>query len=94
VTEQIDSFLSMFRRPTAARKERLAREIDAHKTPAQLSRKAERTSQVNFRCSPRFRDRLKAVVEAEDSSMADVLEKALELYEAAKARGTDREAAE
>lgn len=79
--DQVESFLSMFsRKPKSRLEQRRESEADAQKSPKQLNRKAERTAQVNFRCSPDFRDRLKDVVERQNSSMADVLEEALALY--------------
>jgi hypothetical protein len=87
-TDNVDSFLSMFTRAPDPRRRlegRHDRERDASKTRAQLNRrKAERTAQINFRCSPAFKDRLKDIVELEGSAMADVLERALELYAASE----------
>ncbi|MGD9806454.1 MAG: hypothetical protein AB7E81_24120 [Hyphomicrobiaceae bacterium] len=86
--ENVDSFLSMFTRkpdPRQRLERRHDREKDASKSRAQLNRrKAERTAQINFRCSPAFKDRLKDIVDLEGSAMADVLERALELYAASE----------
>jgi hypothetical protein len=92
MSEEVDSFASMFSGPPGAqqRERRIERERKERRTQlteAQRKRSAVRTAQINFRCSEAFKTRLKEIVDLEGrgSSMADVLEEALEMF--AKARG-------
>lgn len=82
--ESVDDFSSMFKGPPGAdqREKRIARETAERRTQqtdAQRKRGAVRTTQINFRCSPAFRDLAKGMSEHLDVSTADVMERALEL---------------
>lgn len=85
MTDDVDSFAAMFAGPPgeAQRERRLERERAERRTQltdAQRKRGAVRTQQLNFRCSPAFKTKLREIVDAEQSSVADVLEAALEVY--------------
>lgn len=87
--ETIDSFANLFAGPPGAA-QREAREARARKerrtqlTPKQLKRGAVRTSQINFRCSPEFKEKAAAVQRhmGDGWSIADVMEAALDLFAA------------
>jgi len=91
MSEEIETFASMFPTPPgeaqrAARVERAKKERRTQMTDKQLKRTAERTTQINFRCSPAFLANAKATAEAMTKaaarkiSVADVLEDALTMY--------------
>ena len=82
--EETDSFESMFKGPPGANR-RQSRDTRAQKerrtqfTEKQRRRKAVRTTQINFRCSPAFRDLAKVLSEKLDCSIADVMDEALQM---------------
>jgi len=88
--EEIDSFTSMFGGPPGedqrvARKARMKAERRTQLTEKQRSRgTAVRTSQINFRCSPAFRDLVAGMAKHLDCSIADVMDEALQLLASAK----------
>jgi len=70
-------------KPVAASAVRRKKERNMHLTPAQLAyakRGAKRTSTLNTRVSPDFHEKVKAAAAATGSSIADVLELALDFY--------------
>lgn len=88
--EEIDSFTSMFGGPPGAeqrvaRKTRKKAERRTQLTEKQRSRgNAVRTSQINFRCSPAFRELVAGLAKHLDCSIADVMEEALQMLASAK----------
>ena len=88
----IDSFASMFKAGPGGEPRRKAMEARAKAerraqlSEKQLRRRAVRTEQINFRCSPEFRQKVKAVAAELGWSIADVLEAALDDFAEAKAR--------
>lgn len=82
--EDTDSFEMMFKGAPGANRRR-SREVRAQKerrtqfTEKQRRRKAVRTTQINFRCSPAFRDLAKGLSDKLDCSIADVMEEALQM---------------
>jgi predicted HicB family RNase H-like nuclease len=84
MTEEIDSFVSMFNGPPGdkqreIRKTRMQKERRTQLTEKQRRRGATRTEQINFRCSPEFRKQVAKLTKQLDISIADLLERALEL---------------
>ena len=82
--EAADDFTRMFAAPPgAAQKEQRADRIDkerrAQRTENQRKRRARRTKQINFRCTPEFMATLTEIGAQLDESYADVLEEALAL---------------
>ena len=69
-------------RETRARKERRTQ-----LTEKQRRRRAVRTTQLNFRCSPEFKERTTRLARQLDQSIADVMEMAIE--ELARAKGLE-----
>jgi hypothetical protein len=95
--EQVDSFASLFAGPPGdqqreARAKRIKAERRAQLTEKQRKRggNAVRTTQINFRCSPAFRELAAGVARHLECSIADVMEDALEML--AKAKGYGRKA--
>jgi hypothetical protein len=92
MTDEIDSFAAMFSGPPSSRRRdreaRLKRERRTQLTDKQRARArtAERTAQINFRCSPAFKDKAHAVKDflGAGYSIADVLEEALDMFAEAK----------
>ena len=91
--EEIDSFLAMFAGPPGdrqreARKARMKAERRTQLTEKQRSsrtaRTAVRTTQINFRCSPAFRELAAGMAKHLDYSIADVMEEALDMLASAK----------
>src|SRR5262245_66674033 len=89
--EQIDNFASMFAGPPgerqrAARKARAKAERRTQLTEKQRRRggNAVRTTQINFRCSPAFRELAAGMAKHLECSIADVMEEALEMLAGAK----------
>ena len=90
MTDEIDSFAAMFAGPPSAarrglREERARKERRTQLTEGQRRRVAVRTTQLNFRCSPAFKEAAFRVARHLDCSIADMMEIALE--ELARARG-------
>jgi predicted HicB family RNase H-like nuclease len=82
--DEIDSFAAMFSNGLGdhqrkAREERAEKERRTQQSDKQRRRGAVRTTQINFRCSPAFREQATAMAAQLDCSVADVMERALEL---------------
>ena len=95
-TDDIDSFAAMFAGPPDAarreqRQQRARKERKTQQTPNQRRRGAVRTSQLNFRCSPAFRERTTQMAAQLDCSMADLFEMALDALARAKGNGGDKD---
>lgn len=89
----VDSFAQAFGTPPdaeqrAARETRTRKERRAQLTERQRSRGAVRTTQINFRCSPAFKQLAHDLSDFLDGSIADTLEEALNLL--AKTKGYKR----
>lgn len=92
--EDIDAFAAMFPGPPGAarreqREERARRERKTQQTEKQRRRGAVRTAQLNFRCSPAFKQRTAALAAQLDCSIADLFEMALD--ELARAKGVEKD---
>jgi hypothetical protein len=90
-SEQVDSFAALFRDPPGdqqreARKARIKAERRAQLSEKQRRRggHAVRTTQINFRCSPAFRELAGGMAKHLECSIADVMEEALEALARAK----------
>jgi hypothetical protein len=84
MNEEIDSFVSMFTGPPGdkqreVRKARMKKERRTQLTEKQRQRTATRTEQINFRCSPEFRAQVAGLCKQLDLSIADLMERALDL---------------
>ena len=84
MSEEIDSFVSMFSGPPGdkqreVRKARMKKERRTQLTEKQRKRSATRTEQINFRCSPEFRALVAKLTQQLDLSIADLIERALDL---------------
>jgi hypothetical protein len=95
MTEDVDSFAQMFAGPPGEkqRKSRQAREKRERRTQLtakQRQRGAIRTTQINFRCSPEFRELVAGLAKHLDCSIADVLEDAAHMLADAKGYGGTR----
>ena len=91
MNEEIDSFVSMFNGPPGdkqreARKARMKKERRTQLTEKQRKRSATRTEQINFRCSPEFRALVAKLAQRLDLSIADLMERALDLFAADQSR--------
>ena len=80
--EDVESFADMFVDPPAecrkkALRARVDRERRAQMTDKQRKRGARRTQQINFRCSPAFRELAAGLAKHCECSIADVMEEAL-----------------
>ena len=62
-----------------ARKARVKKERRTQLTEKQRRRSATRTEQINFRCSPEFRAHVAKLTQQLDVSIADLMERALDL---------------
>ena len=62
-----------------ARKTRMKKERRTQLTEKQRQRTATRTDQINFRCSPEFRAEVAVFCKQLDISIADLMERALDL---------------
>ena len=87
MTEEIDSFVSMFNGPPGdkqreVRKARVKKERRTQLTEKQRKRSAIRTEQINFRCSPEFREQVAKLTHQLDISIADLMERAVGLVAA------------
>ncbi len=92
--EDIDSFAAMFAGPPGeaqreARETRARKERRTQLTEKQRRRGAVRTAQLNFRCSPAFKQRTALMAAQLDCSIADLMEMAIE--ELARAKGLGRD---
>jgi hypothetical protein len=92
MTEEVDSFAQMFAGPPgetqrASRQARAKRERRTQLTAKQRKRNAVRTAQINFRCSPKFKDLVAGLAKHLDCSIADVLEEAADLLAEKKGYG-------
>ena len=73
-----------------AREDRKKKERRTQLTKKQRKRGAIRTTQINFRCSPAFRDDANTMAKALGISVADLMEQALDLLKEAKGLDGDR----
>lgn len=84
----VDSFASMFQAGFAAEPERIEKRVRSEKRSAQSvkqrKRGAIRTTQINYRCSPSYRELASGLAKNGDMSIADVMEEALAMYAKAK----------
>jgi len=94
MNEEVDSFASMFGGPPgekqrAARTARKKAEKRTQLTEKQRKRggNAARPDQINFRCSPAFRDLVAGMTKHLDCSIADVMDEALQMLAKAKGYG-------
>jgi hypothetical protein len=90
-TEKVEPFHTMFAEPPGerqreARKARIKAERRTTLTERQRRRggHAVRTTQINFRCSPAFRELAAGMARHLDCSIADVMEEALDMLASAK----------
>jgi len=86
--EAVDSFASMFQTGYAAEPERIEKRQRAERrsslTPKQRKRGATRTAQINYRCTPAYKQLASDLAKHCDASIADVMEEALALLAKAK----------
>lgn len=86
--EAVDSFASMFQAGFAAEPERIVKRQRAERrsslTPKQRKRGAARTAQINYRCTPAYKQLASDLAKRCDASIADVMEEALALLAKAK----------
>ena len=89
--DKVDSFASLFAGPPGeqqreARKARVKAERRVQMTEKQRRRggNAVRTTQINFRCSPAFRELAAGMAKHLECSIADVMEDALDILASAK----------
>jgi hypothetical protein len=90
-TEKVESFHTMFAEPPGelqreARKARIKAERRTTLSERQRRRgdNAVRSTQINFRCSPAFRELAAGVARHLECSIADVMEEALDMLANAK----------
>lgn len=89
---EVDDFAAMFSSGYGSTKDRLktraAKERRSNLSEKERKRVATRTAQLNFRCSPEFKDRVAAVSKQLDCSIADMFELAIDaLVEAKRLKG-------
>jgi hypothetical protein len=91
MNEDVDSFASMFGGPPGEnqrtrREARKKAERRTHLTDKQRKRggNAVRTAQINFRCSPAFKEHAAGMAKHLNCSIADVMEEALDMLAAAR----------
>lgn len=90
MSDDIDSFVAMFPAPPG-KEQRARREARARKerrtqlTEKQRRRRAVRTTQLNFRCSPEFKERTTRLARQLNMSIADLMEAAIAELETAVA---------
>ncbi|HET6388228.1 hypothetical protein [Hyphomicrobium sp.] len=86
--EAVDSFASMFQAGFAAEPERITARRRAERrsslTPKQRKRGAIRTAQINYRCTPAYKQLASGLARHFHVSIADVMEEALDLLAKAK----------
>lgn len=96
--EEVDSFIAFFpngapgEERRAERKKRAKKEKRTQLSPKQRKRGGVRTTQINYRCAPAYRDLISALAKHLDCSIADVAEDALEAF-ADQVEGFKREGA-
>jgi hypothetical protein len=86
-SDEVDSFAAQFAaQPIArrqAREQRIQKEKRTQLSDKQRQRGAVRTAQINFRCSPEFKERLQGLQEHMGGkakvAIADIMEEALAL---------------
>lgn len=86
----VDRFAGVFgsepaEKQKAAREERVRKERRTQLTEKQRRRGAVRTAQLNFRCSPEFKQLVLDLAQHMDCGIADMMEEAIALL--AKAKG-------
>ncbi len=81
--DAVDSFASMFQAGFAAEPERIEKRQRAERrsslTTKQRKRGATRTAQINYRCTPAYRELAAGLSKYCDASIADIMEEALAL---------------
>jgi hypothetical protein len=86
--EAVESFASMFQTGYATEPERIEKRQRAERrsslTPKQRKRGATRTAQINYRCTPAYKQLASDLAKHCDASIADVMEEALALLAKAK----------
>lgn len=85
MSDEVDSFVGMFDGPPGekqreARKNRAKKEKRTQLTPKQRKRGGVRTTQINYRCTPDYRELIAAMAKHAGVSIADLAEMALEAY--------------
>ena len=80
--EAVDSFASMFQAGFAAEPERIEKRLSVRErrssmTAKQRKRGAVRTAQINYRCTPAYKQLASGLSKHCDASIADVMEEAL-----------------
>lgn len=89
MTEEVDSFATMFTEPPGkaareAREQRAKKERRTQLTDKQRKRGGKRTRDISFRCSQEFIDLVHTLKTQLDCSIADVLEEAAHMYAESK----------
>ena len=92
--ETVDSFASLFTTGYAQQPDRIVQRKKAEKraglSDRQRKRGAVRTAQINFRCSPEFKNLAVGLAKHSDASIADIMEEALTaLAKAKKFKGSE-----
>ena len=86
--EAVDNFASMFQAGFAAEPERVEKRQRSERrsslTAKQRKRGAVRTAQINYRCTPAYKQLASGLSKHCDASIADVMEEALALLAKAK----------
>lgn len=86
--EAVQSFASLFAAGFGVQPDRVEKRMRAEKrsalTEKQRKRGAIRTAQLNFRCSPAFKELAAGMAKHSDTSIADVMEEALAMLAKAK----------
>lgn len=86
--EAVDSFASMFQAGFAAEPDRIDKRQRAERrssqTAKQRKRGATRTAQINYRCTPAYKQLAAGLSRHCNASIADVMEEALDLLARAK----------
>ena len=87
--EAIESFASMFQAGFAAEPERIEKRMRSEKrstlSAKQRKRGATRTAQINYRCTPAYRELAAGLAKHCKASIADLMEEALTML--AKTKG-------
>lgn len=86
--EAVESFASMFQTGYAAEPARIVKRQRAERRSAQTDKQrkrgATRTAQINFRCTPAFKQLAADLAKHCDASIADVMDEALALLAQSK----------
>jgi hypothetical protein len=81
--EAVESFASMFQAGFAAEPDRIEKRQRAERrsslTAKQRKRGATRTAQINYRCTPAYKELATGLAKHCEASIADVMEEALAL---------------